>query len=52
MPVGVQRQVLGFDSAENCVLGQGTDHVILVVGWGKDASQGRYWIVRYSWGEY
>ena len=19
------------------------------VGWGKDASQGRYWIVRYSW---
>ena len=57
-PVVVQRQVLGFDSAENCgsstvaVPGQGTDHVLSVVGWGEDASQGRYWIVRYSWGEY
>ena len=43
---------LGYDSAENCgisavaVLGQGTDHVISVVCWGKDASQGQYRIVR------
>ena len=28
------------------VLGQGTDHVISVICWGKDASQGQYWIVR------
>ena len=29
-----------------------TDHFFSVVGWGEDASQGRYWIVRYSWGDY
>ena len=34
------------------VPGQDTDHVLSVVGRGEDASQGRYWIVRYSWGEY
>ena len=28
------------------------DKVILVVGCGKDASQGQYWIVRYLWREY
>ena len=51
-PLLYNDRCLGYDSAENCVFLQlqfsdCTDHVILVVGCGKDASQGQYWVVRY-----
>lgn len=29
-----------------------TDHVVSVVGWGTDATDGFYWLVRNSWGEF
>jgi len=38
--------VLNWESGCVSTAGSGIDYVISVVGWGKDAGQGQYWIVR------
>mmetsp|Transcript_112018 Transcript_112018/g.167697 ORF Transcript_112018/g.167697 Transcript_112018/m.167697 type:complete len:316 (+) Transcript_112018:3-950(+) len=44
--------ILNYTSGIATDSGEFVDHVISVVGWGKDSEAGQYWIVRNSWGEY
>merc|ERR1712178_113346 len=43
--------ILKYDGGIVSTPGEGIDHVISVVGWGKEGSK-QYWIVRNSWGEF
>jgi cathepsin X len=44
--------ILDYQGGISKLPGSGVDHVISVVGWGNDPTEGQYWIVRNSWGEY
>jgi len=44
--------LIGYVGGIVTTKGSGTDHAISIVGWGTDATDGLYWVVRNSWGEY
>jgi len=50
---GIQaKPLLNYEGGIHVEKSYTTDHVISVVGWGKDDTVGPYWIVRNSWGEF
>jgi len=44
--------ILNYDGGIVTQTSNSTDHVVAVVGWGTHAEDGKYWIIRNSWGEY
>merc|ERR1711953_381343 len=44
--------ILNYTGGIVTTVSNSTDHSISVVGWGTDAKEGLYWIVRNSWGGY
>lgn len=45
-------KILNYNGGIITELSHSTDHVVVVVGWGKDPEVGRYWHIRNSWGDY
>ena len=45
-------EILDYTSGIASGYSLSTDHGVSVVGWGNDVTEGKYWIVRYSWGEF